>query len=345
MNDIIFSPTRRIDLTQRHLEKRRANKGDGIPMYLRGVDMAQGGKFVAGQRGEMTSIIARPANGKTGYMIRWAREHAKHLRLNPKNGSIVVYITRESAVENLQTFLLAAEARDQERISKSTTEIVLGDITDDEWNELMQINADSMASPLWIIGHSLQREAGRPPLTIDNIVQALKEIEVWGNEKKSQYIDIIFLDYLQKFPVPPNMDMRAAMIQYMDAFKDMSIEFNCHVVVGVQARRDVETRKYPIPLLNDGMESSNIEQASQNVFSLVRPRMYFQEGDTFGDKDPVKVANNQLLLTCLKQTNGEPNWSKWLRFEPEFNRLDLLELKQYKFSQKDLNNDQLYPPD
>ena len=329
MSDIIFSPTRRVDTTQRHLEKRRANKGDGIPMYLGNVDMVKGGrgKFVPAQRGEMTSIIARPANGKTGYMIRWAREHAKWLRKNKKTDSVVVYVTREAAVENLQTFLLAAEARDQELLKKSTTEIIMGDISDTEWDDLMQINADSVASPLWIIGHSLAREASRPPLTIENITMALKEIEEWGNEKKSQYIDLVFFDYLQKFPIPTGMDMRAAMIQYMDAFKDMAIEFNCHSIVGVQAKREVETRKYPIPLLNDGMETANIEQASQNVFSLVRPIMYFQEGDNFGDKDSVVVEKDQLLLTCLKQTNGEPNWSKWLSFAPEYNRLSMLEMQ------------------
>lgn len=324
-SDIIFSPTRRMELTERHLQKRRETKGDGFPMYLKSVDMLTNGKFVPAQRGDMTSIIARPSHGKTGFMVRWAREHAKRIRAAKQTDRVVVYVTRETAVENLQTFLLAAEAREHERIQKNATQITLGDITDEEWDALAQINSDSILTPLWIIGHSLNREAKRPPLTVENIIAALKEIERWGTGKKDQYIDLIFFDYLQKFPIPPGMDMRAAMIQYMDAFKDMAIEFNAHSVVGVQAKREVEQRKYPIPLLNDGMETANIEQASQNVFSLVRPRMYFQEGESFGDKDPVIVSKNHLLLTCLKQTNGEPNWHQWLQFAPEYNKLDELE--------------------
>lgn len=336
MKDIIFSPTRRMDVTQRHLEHRRANKGDGLPMYLRDVDMQTGGDFVPAQRGDMTSIIARPSNGKTGFMVRWAREHAKRLRAAKQTDRLVVYVTRETAVENLQTFLLAAEAREQERTRKSSTEITLGDITDAEWDSLMQINSDSILTPLWIIGHSLNREAKRPPLTVENTNAALHEIQEWGSEKKSQSIDLVFFDYLQKFPVPSGTDMRAAMIAYMDAFKDMAIEFNCHTVVGVQAKREVDARKFPIPLLNDGMETANIEQASQNVFSLLRPRMYAQEGESFGEKDPIIVSKYHLLLTCLKQTNGVPNWHKWLRFEPEFNRLDMLEQKTIRM--KDYEN-------
>lgn len=330
MSDIIFSPTRRMELTQRHLEKRRATKGDGVPMYLPNVDMTSGGKFVPGQRGDMTSILARPSNGKTGFKMRWAREHAKQLR-EAKSDHVVVYVTRETAVENLQTFLLAAEAREKQRMNRSHTEMLLGEITDEEWDELMNINSDSILTPLWIIGHSLNREAKRPPLTVENINAALKEIEGWtGGEK--QYIDIIFFDYLQKFPIPNNMKMREAMIMYMDAFKDMAIEFNCHSVVGVQAKREVEERKYPIPLMNDGMETANIEQASQNVFSLVRPIMYCEEGDLFGEKSPVAVSKHHLLLSCLKQANGEPNWHEWLKFEPEYNRLNTLEQKTFKFN-------------
>jgi hypothetical protein len=90
--------------------------------------------------------------------------------------------------------------------------------------------------------------------------------------------------------------------------------------------------------MRDGAETANIEQSCQNVFSLVRPRMYFAVGDTFGDRNPITIEKDHLLLSCLKQTNGEPNWFKWLKFAPEYNKLDALEEKMVSFNQprKDL---------
>lgn len=332
MSDIIFSPSRRMTLTDQHIARRRENKGDGIPMYLRGVDFDKHIKdsfYIPAIRGDMTSIIARPSNGKTGFMIRWARARAKWLIDHNFQNKVVVYITTETAIENLSTFLLVADAREQGRINKTATDFAVGDISDEEWAEFQKINSDSVLAPIWMIGHSLNRDAKRPLLYAEIVNEALQEIQKWNSDKTE--IDVIFIDYLQRFPIPPKQDMRTTFINYMDSFKNMALEFNTHTIVGVQAKREVEARKWPVPMLSDGMETANIEQSSQNVFSLMRPRMYFQEGESFGDKSPMIVKKNHLLLTCLKQSMGEPNWHKWLNFEPEYNRLDLLEEREVDF--------------
>ena len=338
-NSIIFSPVDRMNLTQKHLQRRRENHGDGIPLYLRGVDYEKGvlgADFIPAMRGDMTTIIARPSSGKTGFMVRWMRERAKWLQREQIENKVCVYVTTETAIENLSTFLIIADARENQRINKTTTEFSMGDITDAEWAEFEQINADSIIMPIWMIGHSLDREAKRPDLTPDVLLQAFDHIQKWNNDKTE--IDICFFDYLQRFPLIPKMDARGSYSKYVDTFKDIAIQFNTHSVMGVQARREVEDRKWPIPNMRDGAETSNIEQSSQNVFSLVRPRMYFAEGESFGEKNPVTVNKNQLLLTCLKQTNGETNWHKWLNFQPEFNKLDLLEEKSFNFnSRKDID--------
>lgn len=336
MSDIVFSPSRRMTLTDKHIARRRENKGDGIPMYLRGVDFdkyIKDSHYIPAIRGDMTSIIARPANGKTGFMIRWARARAKWLVDNRIENKVVVYITTETAIENLSTFLLVADAREQGRINKTATDFAVGDVTDEEWAEFQKINSDSVLSPIWMIGHSLSRDAKRPLLYADVVNEALAEIQKWNSDKTE--IDSLYIDYLQRFPIPPKQDLRTAFINYVDAFKNMALEFNTHSFVGVQAKREVESRKWPVPMLSDGMETANIEQSSQNVFSLVRPRMYFQEGDSFGEKNPMIIKKNHLLLTCLKQSMGEPNWHKWLNFEPEYNRLDSLEEKEIHFNSMD----------
>lgn len=339
INSIIFSPLDRMNLTQKHIQRRRENHGDGIPLYLRGVDYEKGvgdAHFIPAMRGDMTTIIARPSNGKTGFMVRWMRERAKFIQRQKLENRVCVYVTTETAIENLSTFLIIAEAREHNRINKTATEFSMGDITDEEWTEFEQINADSITMPIWMIGHSLDRNAKRPDLTPEVLVSAFDSIQKWNNDRTE--IDICYFDYLQRFPLIKGMDARGSYSAYVDTFKNIAIQFNTHSVMGVQARREVEDRKWPIPSMRDGAETSNIEQSSQNVFSLVRPRMYFSEGESFGDKNPMPVRKNHLLLTCLKQTNGEPNWYKWLDFRPEYNRLDLLEEKMVSFNQsrKDL---------
>lgn len=329
-NSIIFSPTDRMNLTQKHLQRRRENNGDGIPLYLKGVDYqkgVEGTNFIPAMRGDMTSIIARPSNGKTGFMIRWMRERAKFLMRSKIKNRVCVYVTTETAIENLSTFLIIADARERKRIDKTATEFAMGDITDAEWAEFEQINADSILMPIWMIGHSLDRNAKRPDLTPDVLIAAFEKIQQWNDDKTE--IDICYFDYLQRFPIIQGLDVRNSYSRYVDTFKNIAIQFNTHSVMGIQARREVEDKKWPIPTMRDGAETSNIEQSSQNVFSLVRPRMYYSVGESFGDKDPTIIERDHLLLSCLKQTNGEPNWYKWLRFKPEYNKIDALEEKTF----------------
>jgi hypothetical protein len=100
-------------------------------------------------------------------------------------------------------------------------------------------------------------------------------------------------------------------------------------VVGVQARREVDDRddpsknKLPIPELDDGQWTSNVEQSSDRLLSLVRPIKYRKENEMFG-KMQVK-GTRQILITVLKQKLGKDNWSKWAYFDPEYNKLDELE--------------------
>lgn len=319
-----------MNLTQKHLKRRRENNGDGIPLYLKGVDYQKGvekADFIPAMRGDMTSIIARPSNGKTGFMMRWMRERAKFLMKNKIQNRVCVYITTETAIENLSTFLIIADAREKQRINKTATEFAMGDITDAEWEQFEQINANSILLPIWMIGHSLDREAKRPDLTPDILLSAFETIQKWNNDKTE--IDICFFDYLQRFPLIKGMDARGSYSTYVDTFKNIAIQFNTHSVMGIQARREVEDKKWPIPSMRDGAETSNIEQSSQNVFALVRPRMYYAVGESFGDNNPIIIERDHLLLSCLKQTNGEPNWYKWLRFQPEYNKIDALEEKTF----------------
>jgi len=78
--------------------------------------------------------------------------------------------------------------------------------------------------------------------------------------------------------------------------------------------------------------TSNIEQASDGILTTCRPRKYRQEGEAFGSQT-VK-GFDQMVLTVAKRKMGADNFSRWVRFNPIYNRVDALEEKHYKIRQE-----------
>ena len=68
--DILFTPQEIYNAGTRYLEERRRNQDAGIPIGLASLDE----DFLPLLAGEVVSIIGRPGNGKTGFMMRWARD-------------------------------------------------------------------------------------------------------------------------------------------------------------------------------------------------------------------------------------------------------------------------------
>lgn len=99
------------------------------------------------------------------------------------------------------------------------------------------------------------------------------------------------------------------------------------MVVGVQAKREVDRRDVQIPLLDDGQWSSTVEQFSDGVLSLVRPSLYPKK-----EFDGVQVVGSQqLLVSCLKRKLGPANFNRWVYVDPKYNFLSMAEIKEYNF--------------
>lgn len=86
--------------------------------------------------------------------------------------------------------------------------------------------------------------------------------------------------------------------------------------------RDYRRRKRE----DDGQWTSNIEQTSDKIFSLVRPRKYKKEGEMFGSKEV--HGNDQMVISVLKQKLGPANFARWVKFDPIYNKLEELEVKK-----------------
>lgn len=336
--DLIYAPSETYAIGQQYFKDRKDGKGWVIPLGLRELDRPdEEGNFFLGLRApEVLAAIARPGHGKTAFMVWWARARAKWLKARGITNRAVVYISYEQATEELYGFVAAADAYDAERDRNiSVTRMELGEISDDEWARLEEAGARFPEQPLWFTGFSLSRRKKRPRMTFTDLWETLEAAEKeWGFD-----IDMLFLDYLQLMPYERNTEagpggkIFATMENYR-RMKDLALRFGAPVVVGVQAVREVDDYKpLPIPEDRSGQWTSGIEQYSDKIIGLVRPRKYRQDGEFFGSMQ-VK-GHNQLLIAFLKQKLGPSNFVKWVSLYPEYNHLDHLEIENVPAFLKD----------
>jgi len=319
-SDLIYTPNEIVTIGGEYLHDKRTNKDEVIPVGIKSLDK----DFLPLSRGELVSIIARPGNGKTGFMMRWARDRAQWLEERNIQNRVVVYATWEQSIEELYAFNIAADSR------LSITNMAKGEITDGEWETILNSGAKRITMPLWFIGHSLKRRKKRPNLTVTALANALLEIEQWNDDKTN--VDILFIDYLQRVKFDGKVESKTiGTSDVLDRLKDCALAMGCPVVVGVQAVREVDKRDVQIPTLDDGQWTSNIEQTSDRVISLVRPQKYRQESETFGET--VVRGECQMLVSVLKQKLAKDNWAKWVYFDPAYNKLDELEERYVNFNE------------
>jgi replicative DNA helicase len=303
-SSVIYSPVEVGTLGTQYLQYRRDHKDLALAFPVK--KMQDRIYPLAG--GEVMSIIARPGHMKTGLMMYWARQRARLLR--EIEGRVSIYATWEQSIEELHSFYIAAEQK------LSITKMAKGDLTDEDFKKVMDASASRAKEPLFFFGHSMMRKTGRQPMTVDTLGEAIERVQSEGF-----VVDSVFADYLQQIiPAVEYESMVTNFSKIMRDLKNLALGLGIPLVVGVQASRDVEKEKLPIPEMHHAQWTSNIEQSSDRVLSLVRPRRYRKAGEMFGSR--TVEGENQLLITTLKQKLGIGNFAEWVSFNPIYNRLN-----------------------
>lgn len=328
---LVFTPLEVSNATEKYVKQIQIGEEDGMPLYIKNMEYnpAKNKGFLPVKRGELITVLGRPGNGKTGFMFRWARMRANDLAKRAKEGdataknSVVLYFTMEQMVEELRLFHVAAE----EQIS--ATNIANGKLKDDEWEKVVKSLRGMHTTPLWLAGKSLARRKDKIKLTVPAFLGVLDSIEKWTGDELDTQIDSVFVDYTQRFRAEGSMDWVQFYGNTVNDLKEAAGDYATRMVVGVQARREVDSREVPIPQMEDGQWTSGIEQQSDGMMSVVRPAHYKAEGETFDDV--AVVGRNQMIVSVLKRKLGPANFHDWVQFAPEYNRLDEAELKYYNF--------------
>ncbi|RZK50168.1 MAG: replicative DNA helicase [Pedobacter sp.] len=248
----------------------------GVPSGFTDLDRITGGW----QKSDLVIIAARPAMGKTAFVLSCARNAAVDFKK-----PVVVFSLEMSSVQLVNRLISGETEIDQEKIRK-------GNLAEWEWQQL----------------HSKIGALTEAPLLIDD-TPALNifEFRAKCRRLKSQYdIQMIIIDYLQLMHGKGeggggNREQEIGSISR--ALKSVAKELDVPVLALSQLSRAVENRPGQHgkrPLLSDLRESGSIEQDADMVLFLYRPEYY---GITEDENGRSQAGVGEVIIA--KHRNGE----------------------------------------
>lgn len=291
--DILFTPNDAAREALATIEERRTAIGVGVRLGLPSIDAY----FQPARPGQLIAVLGMTSNYKTGLMTYWARSAASQIATDENLKQAVVYVTWESAVEELLALDMAAA------LGISATDIFQGKITDAQMENLKLAAVKRSCLPLWIIGHSIKEGKKRPRLTMSMIGKALNMMrDDFGLMPRA-----IFLDYLQQIEPEGGDDRRMQVFQNVYRCKDMSYAMKCPVILGTQAKREAYASQWGVPTVADSLETSNMEHTADGMLGVWMPKTNHELGATITAKGydrALTVSENLLVVRVLKQRMG-----------------------------------------
>jgi replicative DNA helicase len=249
------------------------------------------------QRSDMIVIAARPAMGKTAFVLSMARNTAVDY------GKAVALFSLEMSSVQLVKRLISSEARiHAEKLRK-------GNLREDEFQQL----------------HSRITKLATAPIFIDDTAGlSVFDLRAKCRRLKMQHnIELVIIDYLQLMSAKDgkgggNREQEISTISR--SIKEIAKELNIPIVALSQLSRSVEQRGGDKrPILSDLRESGAIEQDADIVGFIYRPDYYgFLEDE---DGNP----NNGIgEIIIAKHRNGATDRVR-LRFVQEYARFENIE--------------------
>lgn len=279
------------------LEARKGQKDGltGVPSGFTALDRVTSGW----QKSDLVIIAARPAMGKTAFVLSVLRNAAVD-----HNRPVAIFSLEMSSVQLVNRLISSEAELDSEKIKK-------GNLADYEWEQLVHKTAKLSKAPLFVD---------------DSPALSILELRAKCRKLKAQHdIQMIVIDYLQlmsgdsKSGGGGNREQEIASISR--SLKMIAKELAVPVIALSQLSRAVETRGGDKrPQLSDLRESGAIEQDADMVMFLYRPEYYGINEDEDGNST---MGVGEVIIA--KHRNGSLETVK-LRFVGKYTRFTDLEL-------------------
>jgi replicative DNA helicase len=224
----------------------------------------------------LNALMMRPGGGKTALSVSLALQ----LLLNPIGKDTphrVGYYSGEMTSEQLLARMIASLTGIEYR------DILRGNMTDDQWALFGKTSTRVNQWDMRVIHPSTD-------INIDELVEQVKRLH------RIRHFTVFFVDYIGLLDMDAN-NMAYEISDAMRKLKTLASALNIPVIAAIQANREVDNRKIPMPGLNDAFGSSGIEQHCDTVTAGWRPYMY----DKSADRNKVKDV---MLMEVLKQRQG-----------------------------------------
>ncbi|MBP3233441.1 MAG: replicative DNA helicase [Eubacterium sp.] len=199
--------------------------------------------------GELLLVAARPAMGKTAFVLNIAHHVATREKVP------VVMFSLEMSREQLVTRLVAVDSMVEAKNLKT------GDISDSDWTKLIR-SADELAGVNVFIDDNSS-------ITIAELRTKCRKL------KQTEGIGLIIIDYLQLMSSSEKVESRQLFISEVSrSLKALARELNVPVIALSQLNRAVDSRPDHRPVLADLRESGAIEQDADVVMFIYRDDYY-----------------------------------------------------------------------
>lgn len=256
--------------------------------------------------GDLMAVVARPGHGKSSWMAYMAKRTALDILKRGAEDEVVVYVSWEQQIEEIEAFFESGG-------TYSSTDMAWGRVPMDK----IKAQAVKRAKlPIWYIGKSMRHDGiKRPPMYIDAVYEAIEAMRFEFGLRPA----LICLDYIQKIPVKTGQKRFEQVTEAVFATKELLTSVGAPGIAGVQAGRQVDTYKDPIPSMADAQWSSAIEQEADKQISVWRPiKTHDPESQPYinvGGRD-VKNHEDLLVVKLLKQRFDIGYGQFALRFRP-----------------------------
>ena len=248
-------------VTKETLERINENKARGNSMVI-GVDTGFYGlnKKTSGfGRGDMIIVAARPAMGKTAFVLNIANNILKH------NQGVAIF-SLEMPAEQLMMRMMAAHS------SIPLQNIRVGDMDDNQWNTLFKSVEFFNQSKLFVDDDGM--------LTIGKLRSKLRELK-----SKHPEVNLAIIDYIQLMSGQGNSkDRQLEVSEISRGIKMLARELEMPIIALSQLNRGLESRSDKRPMLSDIRESGAIEQDADIIMFIYRDAVYKEKEEREREK-------------------------------------------------------------
>ena len=248
-NYATMSSIMRDAIAELEIRKNQKDGLTGVPSGFTALDRVTSGW----QKSDLVIIAARPAMGKTAFVLSVLRNAAVD-----HNRPVAIFSLEMSSVQLVNRLISSEGELDSDKIKKGT-------LADHEWAQVVHKTAKLSKAPLFVD---------------DTPALSILELRAKCRKLKAQHdIQMVVVDYLQlmsgdsKGGFGGNREQEIASISR--ALKKIAKELSIPVIALSQLSRAVETRGGDKrPQLSDLRESGAIEQDADMVMFLYRPEYY-----------------------------------------------------------------------